>query len=486
MVFVRRVDNGFDAMGAPVRIGNTVPEGPAAVAAQGSAVWVAPSSGLLTRLDPASGRIAQQLDPNAGPTALALGDGALWMTDTNANNVTRRDSTGLLDPIAVGNGPTGIAVGEGAVWVADSLDNAIVPIDPSTRAVITTIPVGRVPDGVAVGAGSVWVANSGDGTVSRIDPATNKVLATITDGGSPQAIRVADGRAWVSVDAQTIRATRSSSGSGTLVTDIPPYISYMDPALAYDGQSWGALYVTCAKLLNYPDRPGAAGAQLKPEVARSLPARSADGRTYTFTIRDGFRFSPQSNQRVTAQTFKDTIERALNPRMKAPLAHEFGNIVGARAYMAGKAPHISGASVHGDALAIHLLAPEANFVSLIAQPIFCAVPSGTPVDPNGVRLIPSAGPYYVSSFTPAQGVVLVRNPNYQGSRPHRFQQIEIAVGISTQRAVADVAAGRADTTSVSGSSYAMVRTLASKLAARYGPGSTAAASGRQRYFVAPA
>ncbi len=59
-----------------------------------------------------------------------------------------------------------------------------------------------------------------------------------------------------------------------------------------------------------------------PEVAQSLPTRSADGKSYTFTIRQGFRFSPAhpSNEPVTAQTFKDTIERTLNPRMKSPYA----------------------------------------------------------------------------------------------------------------------------------------------------------------------
>ena len=94
------------------------------------------------------------------------------MTDSEANNVTRIDPTGLQTPIVVGNGPNGIAVGEGGVWVADSLDNTLVRIDPTTRSVTTTIAVGRSPTGVAVGAGSVWVADSGDGTVTRIDPRT--------------------------------------------------------------------------------------------------------------------------------------------------------------------------------------------------------------------------------------------------------------------------------------------------------------------------
>ena len=120
-------------------------------------------------------RVGQQLDPNASPTAIAVGDGAEWLTDSEADNVIRVDPTGLVTPIAVGNGPTAIAVGDGGVWVADSLDDAVVRIDPGTRAVTTTIPVGRSPAGVAVGAGSVWVANSGDGTVTRIDPRTDKV-----------------------------------------------------------------------------------------------------------------------------------------------------------------------------------------------------------------------------------------------------------------------------------------------------------------------
>ena len=209
-------------------------------------------------------------------------------------------------------------------------------------------------------------------------------------------------------------------------------IDYMDPALAYNAESWQALYATCAKLLNYPDRPGVGGDQLTPEVAQSLPAGSRDGRSYTFTIRRGFRFSPPSNQPVTAQTFKYTIERTLDPAMKSPIAHEFANVTGATAYMAGKAPHISGVVAHRTDLTIHLLKPEPDILSKLAQPFFCAVPSNTPTQPGGLRVIPSAGPYYVASYVPTQALVLVRNPNYHGDRPHRFDRIELKLGVSTK------------------------------------------------------
>ena len=127
----------------------------------------------------------------------------------------------------------------------------------------------------------------------------------------------------------------TAKSAGTLRIDAQSDVDYMDPAVAYAPLSWQLLYATCAKLLNYPDKPGAAGSQLIPEVAQSLPAVSPDGRSYTFTIRPGFRFSPPSNDPVTARTFKDTIERTLNPKMHSPVADEFADIVGVADYTAG-------------------------------------------------------------------------------------------------------------------------------------------------------
>jgi YVTN family beta-propeller protein len=486
-VLVGRVEPEFNTLGPPVQIGNVVPSGPGAIAAQGNSVWVAPSTGLLTHLNATTGEVGPQLNPNASPAGIALGDGAIWLTDTEANNVVRVDSTGLPTPIAVGNAPTGITVGAGGVWVVDSLDDKVVRIDPGTRSVTAMIAVGRSPAGVAFGAGSVWVANSGDGTVTRINPSTDKAIATIAVGGSPQAVTIAGGKAWVAVDAQSIAPTHVGSGGGTLRIVSAADVDFMDPALAAAPLSDQLLYATCAQLVNYPDKAGLAGSQLTPEVAQSLPAPSAGGRTYTFRVRRGFRFSPPSDQPVTAQTFKDSIERTLNPGMHSPWAHFLADVVGARAYMAGKASHITGVVANRDTLTIRLLAPAPDFLSRLALPAFCAVPSNTPINRNGVRVIPSAGPYYVTSYTPGQGVVLMRNPNYHGSRPHHFARIELAVGISTQRAVAEIEAGSADYTALGLVSPASttITTLASQLAARYGPGSAAATRGGQRYFVDP-
>jgi YVTN family beta-propeller protein len=480
-VSAARIDPQFASIDRTVRLGNVEPDTEAAVAAAKSTVVVAPYAGELTTLDARTGAVVHRLDPNAAPTAIAVGAGATWLTQSDADSITRIDPTGLISSVAVGHGPSGIAVGDGGVWVADTGDNAVVRIDPGTHAVTTTIPVGDAPTGVAVGAGSVWVANGGDGTITRIDPHTDRATATIRVGGSPQAVLVAGARVWVTVDAPAVKAAGIAARNDTLRVDAPFDVGYMDPALAYDGVSWELLYATCAKLLNYPDKSGLVGSQLVPEVAQSLPTVSDGGRTYTFTIRPGFRFSPPSNAPVTAETFKNTIERTLNPAMKSPVDAEFDDVVGGRAYMAGRAAHISGVAADGDKLVIRLTAPDPDLLSRLAQPFFCAVPTDTPVNPQGVRLIPSAGPYQVASYTPGQGIVLTRNPNYRGSRPHRLARIEVAVNVPGPRAVSHVLRGSAD--------YAfngeVVKADAAGLAARYGAGSPAARAGHQQYFVTP-
>ncbi len=149
--------------------------------------------------------------------------------------------------------------------------------------------------------------------------------------------------------------------------------------------------------------------------------------------------------------------------------------------MAGKTAHIAGVIARGNTLTIRLTAPAPSLLARVAEPALCAVPSDTPIDPKGVREIPSAGPYRVASETPGQGVVLTRNPNYHGGRPHRLARIELVVGVPPQPAIAQVQAGTADYATVGEVTTADAATLA----ARYGPGSPAAKSGHQQYFVGP-
>jgi Bacterial extracellular solute-binding proteins, family 5 Middle len=210
------------------------------------------------------------------------------------------------------------------------------------------------------------------------------------------------------------------------------------------------LYATCAKLVNYPDAAGPDGARPRPEIAKAMPTLSRDGRTYTFRIRRGFRFSPPSNEPVTAQTFRHTIERQI-----ATTSKDFGidryvaDIAGARAFYAGKTAHVSGIAVRGNRLSITLIKPAGDFVTRMAMPRYCAVPLSVPVHGGADRPLPSAGPYYIASSEGGRSV-LERNPNYRGNRPRRSERIVFQENVPEAKAIALADRGAVDLIPASG------------------------------------
>jgi peptide/nickel transport system substrate-binding protein len=103
-------------------------------------------------------------------------------------------------------------------------------------------------------------------------------------------------------------AGRTAQGGSLRINISNSDVQSLDPAIDYEIYGWTVMFATCAKLLNYPDRPGAAGSQLVPEVAAGFPRVSEDGRTYTFQLRKTFRFSDGTP--VTAASFSRAIEGA--------------------------------------------------------------------------------------------------------------------------------------------------------------------------------
>jgi YVTN family beta-propeller protein len=472
-----RLDPGFHSVVRSVRVASATEGfgllGTNPMATGYGAVWTGRSYGAVARVDATSREVTARVSVGNEPSAIATGAGGVWVADADDNTVTRIDPASegaVIATTSVGQGPTALAVGAGGVWVANTQDDTVSRIDPRTATVTHTIPVGRRPTGVAADHGAVWVANSLSGTLDRIDPRAMRVESTVKVGAAPQDVAIAHGLVWVSVQRRSPAApppTNAPGGVARLVVSNKPETT--DPALDVDLQRGGA---TCAMLYNYPDRPYPDGARLQPEVARGEPSVSRDGLRYTFRIREGFRFSPPSNEPVTAAAFERAIDRALDPTTGS--------------FAAELAKNVAHVSARGNTLRLTLHEPAPSIVSLLAAPYFCAVPPDTPIRPEGVDTLPAAGPYYVASHVPGRGLVLRRNPNYAGPRPSRLAEIRIRTGVSPERAVAAVEAGRADYAVLNppgepGVSPATER----RLAQRYGPGSEAARAGRQRVFIQP-
>ena len=164
--------------------------------------------------------------------------------------------------------------------------------------------------------------------------------------------------------------------------------------------------------------------------------------------------------------------------MVSPGEQFYENIVGATEYHNGQAQHISGIVASGDTLTITLIQPQGEFLSLLALPFVCAVPTSLPFTEVQAP-VPSAGPYYISEHTPNASLVALRNPNYHGPRPSRFDSLEYTYGHTQQEIRQLVESGASD---YSGDLAAADQ---AELAQLYGPGSAAAAQGFQQWFANP-
>jgi ABC-type transport system substrate-binding protein len=426
------------------------------VALGAGSVWVGQGNAnpsYVHRLDPRTGRVeASVLIPQGGAQALTFGNGALWVANADIGRVSRIDARTNAVTATPSVGRTNIcclAAGSGYVWVATNPDHQIWKLD-AQGTVTTSIALAGVIENVTYSGGAVWAAEGDVGTIVRIDPTTN-AKRVYRLGHHLVGVAAEKGVVAVGVQQSAQDVTAGLKGRIVQLALKDDYLDWSspDPAAvqtAFNPYQVQFHYATCAKLFNYRDAPGAAGKQLVPEVAAGWPRISDEGHTYTFRIRSGYRFSPPSNEPVTAASFEREIERALSPRLQ-PGPWKLAllpDVVGAVAYHAGKSAHISGVSFHGDLLVIRLVKPASDLPARLAEPDFCAVPVDTPIVLNGIASpIPSAGPYYLAAHA-GDAFVLRRNPNYPGPRPQHLDAIVYRTGIDVSRAVSLVAKDKVD------------------------------------------
>ena len=230
---------------------------------------------------------------------------------------------------------------------------------------------------------------------------------------------------------------------GTLRAMFATDVDFIDPSLAYYTHSWQVMGGTGANLLRYPDKEGPAGSRVIPEVAQGMPVVSRDGKTYTFTVRRGFRFS--NGQPVTAANFAYSLNRALNKEMQSPAGPFMADIVGAQAVLDGQAKTATGITVRGNKLTIRLTKVAPDFLSRIAMPFFQALPTNLPIDSKGVGApLHSAGPYYVAEWERNRRLVVRKNPFYRGNRPANIAVWEFEANQNLDQQVLRIRNGERD------------------------------------------
>jgi peptide/nickel transport system substrate-binding protein len=447
-----RIDPTVDrVVGPPIAVGN----GPSGVAVSDGSVWVTNSNdGTISRINAVTGVPGRPIWVGGSPTGIAADKWGVWVSDEPQGQV--QGQVLRVDPatdqvtamINVGNGPTAIAVGYGYIWVTNSIDDNVYQINPHTNEIVEAIKVGKGPNAIATGAGGVWVANEFSDTVSRINPYTDKVSRTIHVGSRPEGVAIVGGSPWVSAQASD---TTHRGGTLTLLTRFP--FDTDDPAnIGSEYASALTLYMTNDGLTAFKRVGGSDGLQVVPDLAVSLPAPTDNGLTYSFQLHRGIRYS--NGQLVRPEDFQWAIERGFRLRDYGYLQY-FESLVGGAACVARPARCDLKQGIvpndKEDTVTFHLVAPDAEFLKRLATVYAVAVPTGTPVESsyNLPHPLPATGPYEIARYSPAHEVVLVRNPYFHvwspAARPDGYpDRIIWKIGASPSEAVTAVEQGRAD------------------------------------------
>ncbi len=258
-----------------------------------------PSTALQEPLVPApltSDQLLAQISVGREPFRLAIGEGAIWVTDQRDAAVYRIDpqSNEVIATITLPGAPKGLAVGAGAIWVANQV--GLARIDTQTNQVITTIEVGRGLN-VAVGAGSAWVTST-SGIVSRIDPETNQVIASIMIEGVPSGIAFGKDAVWVANKESTV-VSRIDPQTNQVVESID--VGFSTLALAADQESVWVAGESDATLLRIDPQTNLVVARIKVGISPWGIAADKDAVWVTSNSdKTLWRIDPHTNQVVAA------------------------------------------------------------------------------------------------------------------------------------------------------------------------------------------
>jgi peptide/nickel transport system substrate-binding protein len=265
-------------------------------------------------------------------------------------------------------------------------------------------------------------------------------------------------RAWrlAAVAGAAAAATLSAPGpaataqGGTLGVTAEENPDFLDPGFAYDADSWQILANTGNGLVAFRRAPGAAGAEVVPDIARDLPRVTDGGTRYEFVLRHGVRFGPPVAREVRPSDVKATLERLFLAHSRgAPL---YAGIVGAEALARSGRGELAGvdADDRSGRLVIRLSRADPSFLTALALPFAFVQPKGTPPVDQSTSPPAATGPYRIAVYEPNRRIVLERNPEFTPWSPDvprgEVDRIVVRLGVPDRQALDLIGRGEADYT----------------------------------------
>jgi len=231
----------------------------------------------------------------------------------------------------------------------------------------------------------------------------------------------------------------------------------LDPALTQAGlgEPFNLIYSNLVKLND--------DGSIAPDLASSYQV-SADGLTYTFTLRSGLKFS--DGTALTANDVAYSLNRAVLPATKSTVSAYLGQLKDYDKVTAGKIPTlINDSIVVKDANTIALTITSASAVFLYSL----TYSTGDVVEQKTITAYGTAwtdhldqgagdGPFKVKSYSHTAGLILVPNPNYFGFVP-KLTEIDYIIAADRDTNFKAYQAGQYDMAPVPPASDALASTM---------------------------
>ena len=223
----------------------------------------------------------------------------------------------------------------------------------------------------------------------------------------------------------------------------------LDPQVNYTLEYWQLYQATYDGLVTFQKVNGQASFTVVPDLATSLPKITNGGKTYTFTLRKGIKFS--NGQTVTVNDVKATFIRLF--KVSNPNSGSWYNaIAGGDACVATPAScTLSGLVVNAatNTVTFNLAKVDPEFIDQLAVPFGAILPAGTPAKDQGSTPVPGTGAYTFQSYNPATSLVMVRNPYFKvwnaKAQPQGYpNKIVENFGMTVESEVTAVENGQAD------------------------------------------
>ncbi len=284
-------------------------------------------------------------------------------------------------------------------------------------------PSGQTPTGTSSSGGNnVIVSTPPPQTGSTPAPGAQPTSAAAAPtAAAPQPTAQASGTQEITVNALQGEPDNLDPNRSNFATEAAVIRQVFEPLLVFDK--------------DLKPSPGAA----------SSYDISADGKTYTFHLRQGSKWS--DGQPVTAKDFVYSFKRILDPATAADYATFLtdAGIVGAADFNSkkGTADQVGVRAVDDNTLEIQLQAPIGYFPNIVAlwvvaplrQDIIEKAGDGWAQDPSTYI---GNGAFKMSEWVHQDHITLVPNPNYAGTRP-TLQKVTLLMVTSNE---ADYAAYR--------------------------------------------